>query len=143
MLGIGFESNSYIVQESTDVLTVHIVKFPAGRPSEQDFELLLETTALSPFFIQSLDLENPVPEMISFPADQQRIAIQLRIVDDSIPENREAFELAISDGIGCRLAPGCFETTIVMIVDNDGMVTKFLLESHDNFVTNNRLDCWV
>ena len=134
ILGIGFERNSYNVQEGADVLTVHIVKFPAGRPSEQDFELLLETTTLSPFFIQSLDLENPVPEMISFPADQQRIPIQLRIVDDSIPENRETFELAISDGIGCRLAPGCFQNTTVTIVDNDGIVIE-CLESHDNVVT--------
>ena len=120
MVGFGFESRAYSITEGEGSLAVTLVRFPIGRPSEQDFELLLETTALSPFFVQSRDLKSPVPEKITFPANQQRVAIVLKIVNDRIPENSERLEVAISAGRSCRGAVNCSRNTEITIKDNDG-----------------------
>ena len=125
---VGFETNGYSFNESDGHITIALIKFNNGR-TEQNISgrarLIYDMDGLEPgndlIFEHNLLNTRSVSDF-TIPPEQQAMTFSFTINDDDIPEKNENLNLVVSlSGFRCRLSDGCYRTTSITIVDNDGI----------------------
>ena len=133
---IGFEKASYIFAEDNGFHSVSLIKKSDG-PSQQGFSIEFHVLPESAQLGEPSDggdfVYSPSGRVVHMEPSQDRGSIDFFIFDDTKPEYNESILLTSSVAHGspsfqCSEDDGCFQSTRIIFVDNDGRLrclTKF------------------
>ena len=126
---IGFEKANYVFAEDNGFHSVSLIKKSDG-PSQQRFSIEFHVLTESAQFGEPSDggdyVYSPSGRVVHM--SQDRRSIQFFLFDDTTPEYNESILLTSSVARGsssfqCNLDDGCYQSTTIIIVDNDGRLT--------------------
>jgi len=138
-ISIGFEKANYVFAEDGGFHSVHLIKRCNGA-SWQRFSIEFHVLPESAQFGKPQDgdfVYFPSGRIVHMEPTQDRVSIDFLIFDDTKPEYNESILLTFSVARGspsfeCSYDGGCFQSTRIIIVDNDGklaylteIITKF------------------
>ena len=127
-ISIGFEKANYIFAEDNGFHSVHLIKRSNGGP-QQRFSIEFQVVPESARFGEPSDggdfVYSPSGKVVHMETSQDMVSIVFFVFDDTKPEYNESILLTSSVARGspsfeCSEDDGCFQSTRIIIVDNDG-----------------------
>ena len=125
---IGFEKANYTFAEDNGFHSVHLIKRSNGGPQQRfsiEFQVVPESARLGEPSDGGDFVYSPSGGVVHMRTTQDRGSIQFFLFDDTKPEYNESILLTSSVARGspsfqCNLDDGCYQSTRIIIVDNDG-----------------------
>ena len=126
-ISIGFEKENYVYTEANSFHVINLVKRPAGGTSQRflvGIQVVPETAQLD----VDLSFSGLTPPLAM---DSDKTSLSFDIFDDQTVEYNETILLISSVAPGgpyfvCKKEDGCYRSTRITIVDNDGKLVYIL-----------------
>ena len=126
---IGFEKENYVYTEDTSFHMINLVKRPAGGTSQR-FLIGIQVVPESVKVGVDLSFSGSVSSLtltttLSMDPDEHNTSLSFYIFDDQRVEYNESILLISSVAPGspyfeCKKQDGCFQSSRIILVDNDG-----------------------
>jgi len=129
-ISIGFERENYVYNEVTSFRVINLVKRPADDISQR-YLIGIQVVPESAQLEVDLSFSGLAPPL-AMDLDKNKISLSFYIFDDQEAEFNESILLISSVAPGspyfeCKKEDGCYRSTRITIVDNDGkLMAKYL-----------------
>ena len=129
-ISIGFERENYVYNEVTSFRVINLVKRPADDISQR-YLIGIQVVPESAQLEVDLSFSGLAPPL-AMDLDKNKISLSFYIYDDQEAEFNESILLISSVAPGspyfeCKKEDGCYRSTRITIVDNDGkLMAKYL-----------------
>ena len=122
-ISIGFEKENYVYTEANSKHVINLVKRPAGDTSQR-FLIGIQVVPESAQLDVDLSFSGLAPPL-AMDSDKNKTSLSFYIFDDQMVEFNETILLISSVAPGspyfkCKEEDGCYRSTRITIVDNDG-----------------------
>ena len=122
-ISIGFEKENYVYTEANTFHVINLVKRPAGGTSQR-FLIGIQVVPESAQLDVDLSFSGLFPPL-AMNSDKNKTSLSFYIFDDQTVEYNETILLISSVAPGspnfeCKKEDGCYRSTRITIVDNDG-----------------------
>ena len=130
-ISIGFEKENYVYTETNSFHVINLVKRPAGGTSQQ-FLIGIQVVPESAQLDIDLSFSGLFPPL-AMDSDKNKTSLSFYIFDDQTVELNETILLMSSVALGsphfeCKKEDGCYQSTRMTIVDNDGKLAYIMAE---------------
>ena len=128
-ISIGFEKENYVYTEANSFHVINLIKRPAGGTSQR-FLVGIQVVPESAQLDVDLSFSGLAPPLAMDP-NKNKTSLSFYIFDDQTVEFYETTLLISSVAPGsphfeCKKEDGCFQSTRITIVDNDGKLAYIM-----------------
>ena len=128
-ISIGFEKENYVYTEANTFHVINLVKRPAGGTSQR-FLIGIQAVPESAQLDVDLSFSGLAP-LLAMDADKNKTSLSFYIFDDKTVDYNETILLIPSVAPGspyfkCKKEDGCYRSTRITIVDNDGKLAYIM-----------------
>ena len=128
-ISIGFEKENYVYTEANSFHVINLVKRPAGHTSQR-FLVGIQVVPESAQLDVDLSFSGLAP-LLAMDSDKNKTSLFFYIFDDQMVEFYESILLISSVASGspyfeCKKEDGCYQSTRITIVDNDGKMAYII-----------------